>query len=227
MCMCLVSICLVIVIQISVDQYGWQHLFDKTKSGLNLLATPGIQQVVVNPVDDSSAFLTDDGMVLLFGVSAGSLTAPLPQLPATFAFPSTLYDTVVASLTAHCAYWIGIIKDTNDGGKLKNVFAFRSSSTVAVEINQYNGFAPAGVFVVASSIVYPSSGSNHLASFISYQDGSLFATGSALGLSIYLWTQTTTASWGLPASCVIAKFDGLTNFFPSFSFMHAAQIIVC
>ena len=87
-----------------MDQYGWQQLFLQ-----NLLLTPGIAQVSVNEVDDTTVLITDDGTLLLIGTSvAQGQGALLPILPSAFPDPTDPPAFVSVAAVGQCAFWSGM-----------------------------------------------------------------------------------------------------------------------
>ena len=175
--------------QITVDQYGWQSL-----TGGDLLGTPGIQRVCVNPVDDSTVVLTDNGQLLVFGAAtaAGELAVVSTAL---------ISSTAVVSLSVQSLFWTGTVA-------AGNVFAFQNGAAPfelnANAVNVLTVKATAVFFVARTPTVYD-------CAIISYSDQSVYVAGAMFGVSTAFFTKLASSSTiGLPVGTV-TKFDGATR----------------
>ena len=180
--------------QITVDQYGWQSL-----TGGDLLGTPGIQRVCVNPVDDSTVVLTDNGQLLVFGAAtaAGELAVVSTAL---------ISSTAVVSLSVQSLFWTGTVA-------AGNVFAFQNGAAPfelnANAVNVLTVKATAVFFVARSGATLID------CAIISYSDQSVYVAGAMFGVATpflaTLGKLTSPSVIGLPVGTVVTKFDGATR----------------
>jgi predicted outer membrane repeat protein len=213
---------------ITADQNGWQHL---VPSGSDLYKNPAIIQAVVNPIDHSTAALTDDGNVLLIGsqlAAAGSL----------FVVPIDVFGASVVQLTAgvsglwsHSAYWLAATASPS------RLFAFRywspTSQLVSSEV-LISGATPSttvvsAVFVSSTRVdIHGTPACWYEVVVLVYSDGSLFVGGSGLPLSTIFGSAANSEmimsvsasdrfmeAIGLPRQTVVTKVDGYYNAAPN------------
>ncbi len=196
--------------QTTIDRYGWQHLLPP---GNNFYDTPAFQQVAVNPVDDSTAVLTDDGQVLLIGTplsTAGTMYAVSIEVFGAVILNNDLTANVV-KIATQSVYWTAV---TSSG----YLYAFRVSNGILLSEQLNPGVTTKVSAVFFSATTSQANRASCIVCIFGYDDGSIYVTGTGMNMAALMgenykqtvlqkMTANQLSLWGLPAVS-ISKFDG-------------------